>query len=90
LELIGHKVYLISRIDGLHVGPAVSEYYGKRASEVISKYILGFARYGENPSARMTVRTASHRAKLVSNIYDSKEQAIAAVEQMKKQGQERS
>ena len=83
LETIGHKVYIISKIDGLRIGPAVAEYYGKRVREVFDQYLLGFARYGHDSTARMSVRTSSHRAKLVSNIYDTKEQAIEAIERMK-------
>lgn len=83
LESIGHKVYLISRIDGLHVGAAVSEYYGGKAREVFQKYILGFARYGEDPAARMTVRTSSKKANLESNIYNTRQEAISAIESMK-------
>jgi hypothetical protein len=83
LEKIGHKVYIISKIDGLHIGPAVAEYYGQRVRAVFDGYLLGFARYGHDATARMMVRTSSHRAKLVSNIYDTKEQAIEAIEKMK-------
>lgn len=84
LESIGHRVYLISKIDGLQVGAGVSEYYGRRAREVFQKYVLGFARYGEDPAARMTVRTASKKANLESNIYNTREEAVAAIEAMKK------
>jgi len=84
LESIGHKVYLISKIDGLHVGAAVSEYYGRRAREVFQRFVLGFTRYGDDPAARMTVRTASKKADLESHIYNTREEAIAAIEAMKK------
>ncbi len=83
LEDIGRKVYLISKIDGLHIGANVSELYGRRSREVFESHILGFARYGDDPSARMTLRTASKKARLESNIYGSREEAVRAVEQMK-------
>lgn len=83
LESIGRKVYLISKIDGLHVGAGASEYYGRRAREVFQRFVLGFARYGEDPAARMTVRTSSKKAHLESHIYNTREEAIQAVEQMK-------
>lgn len=82
LESIGRKVYIISKIDGLHIGASVSELYGQRAREVFQKYILGFARYGEDPSARMTVRTASRKARLESHIYGTRAEAVQAVLQM--------
>jgi hypothetical protein len=83
LESIGRKVYMISKIDGLRIGAGVSEYYGRRSRDVFQNHILGFARYGDEPSARMTVRTASKKAKLESNICDSREEAVRAVERMK-------
>lgn len=83
LESIGRRVYMISRIDGLRIGAGVSENYGRRSREVFQGHILGFARYGGDPSARMTVRTASKKARLESSIYDTREEAVRAVEQMK-------
>lgn len=83
LEEIGRRVYMISRIDGLRIGAGVSENYGRRSREVFQDHILGFARYGGDPSARMTVRTASKKARLESSIYDTREEAVRAVEQMK-------
>ena len=82
LEKIGHKMYIICKIDGLHISASVSEYYGKRIKEIIGQYNHGFARYGENPAARMTVRTASRKADLESNIYSSREEAIEAIVRM--------
>jgi hypothetical protein len=85
LEKLGRKVYVISRIDGLRVAAPVSEYYGRKARGVFEKHILGLVRYGEDPAARMTVRTASRKAQLESNIFNTREEAVAAVEKMKQQ-----
>lgn len=84
LESLGRRVYMISKIDGLHIGAQVSEYYGHRSREVFHKHILGFSRYGENPMARMTVRTSSKKAKLESNICNTREESIRVIEQIKK------
>ena len=84
LESLGRRVYMVSKIDGLHIGAQVSEYFGQRAREVFQKYILGFARYGENPAARMTVRTSSKKAKLESNICNTREEAIRVIKQIMK------
>ena len=73
---LGRKVNMISKIDGLHISAAISPYYGKRAKETVIQYVLNFARYGENPTARMTVRTSSRKADLETNICDSREQAL--------------
>jgi hypothetical protein len=83
LRALGHPVYMISKIDGLHIGARISEYYGQRSREVFKGHILGFARFGENPAARMTVRTASRKAGLESNICNTREEAVRIIEQMR-------
>jgi hypothetical protein len=79
---IGKKFYMISNIDGLRVHADIAGYYGERARETTERHLLGFARYGNNDFARMTIRTSSTRARLQSNIYGTREEAVAAVEQM--------
>jgi hypothetical protein len=79
------KVYLISHIDNLLVRASITEYYGDVARATVGDYVLGFARWGTKDLARLTVRTTSLKAKLTPNIYDTREQAIAAIEEMKKQ-----
>lgn len=81
---LGKKVYMVSNIDHLLVGASIAHYYGETARSTVGHYLLGFARYGTNDWARMTVRTTSLKASMTPNIYDSREAAIAAVEKMKK------
>ncbi|OQX55439.1 MAG: hypothetical protein B5M53_04180 [Candidatus Cloacimonas sp. 4484_209] len=83
-EKLGKKVYIISNIDDLLVRAAVAEYYGETAKNTVAKYVLGFARWGTNDWARMTVRTTSLKANLPPNIYSSREEAIQTIEEMKK------
>jgi hypothetical protein len=82
-QKIGHPVYLVSSIDNLRVKPAAAEFYGRRLKELAQRHVLGFSRYSGNPTARMTVRTASLRSDYVINIYDTKEQAVGSVRKMK-------
>ncbi|MBN2620029.1 hypothetical protein JXB22_02980 [candidate division WOR-3 bacterium] len=84
---LGRKVYMISNIDHLLVRAAIADYYGKTARSTVGHYLLGFARYGTNDWARMTVRTTSLKASMTPNIYDSREAAIAAIEKMKTDSQ---
>jgi hypothetical protein len=84
---LGRKVYMISNIDHLLVRAAIADYYGKTARSTVGHYLLGFARYGTNDWARMTVRTTSLKASMIPNIYDSREAAIAAIEKMKTDSQ---
>jgi len=81
---LGKKVYMVSNINGLLVHAPIAEYYGETARTTIGHYLLGFARWGTNDRARMTVRTTSLKAKVKPNIYDTREDAIQAIEEMKK------
>ena len=78
----GKKFYMISNIDRLKIHHEVATYYGERARATTERHLLGFARYGSNDLARMTIRTSSTKARLQSNIYATKEDAIAAIQAM--------
>lgn len=80
LKDIGHKVWIVTGIDGLKVHAKVSDYYGRQLKELTSPWYLGFARWGTNPLSRMAVRTASVVARYDVNIHDTKEQAIETIE----------
>lgn len=80
-EIAGGKFYVVSKIDGLMISAKMSELYGERVKEILDEYVLGHARYAENPQARMSVRTASLKGKISPNIYNSKEEAIRAIEE---------
>ena len=82
LARIGKKVWLVTGIDGLEVHAQQYEHYGTRIKALSGQWYLGFARWGTQPLARMTVRAASIRAQYGINIYSTSEAAIAAVEKM--------
>ncbi|KPK68857.1 hypothetical protein AMJ87_11315 [candidate division WOR_3 bacterium SM23_60] len=83
-EKLNKKVYMVSRIDGLLVHADIAEYYGETARRTVYKYLLGYARWGANDWARMTVRTTSLKAKMEPHIYSTREEAAHAIENMKK------
>jgi len=83
-EQIGKKFYMISNIDSLSIHPSVLEYYGETARRTIGHYILGFARWGSNEVSRMSIRTSSMKARLESHIYQTREEAIQYIEDLKK------
>ena len=83
-EKIGKKFYMISNIDNLSIHPSVLEYYGETARRTIGHYILGFARWGSNDLARMSIRTSSMKAHLESHIYHTRDEAIQYIEELKK------
>ena len=86
---LGKKVYMVSCIDKLLVHAGVAEYYGETARTTVGKHLLGFARWGTDEWARMTVRTTSLKANIPPNIHDTREAAIAAIEKMKQTAQEK-
>ncbi len=81
-EALGKKVYMVSDINDLRVHAEVADYYGEKAKSTVSQYLLGFARWGTNDVARMTVRTTSLKKKFRPNIYSTREEAIGAIEQI--------
>jgi hypothetical protein len=87
LGQLGHNVYMVANVDGLRVHSAVAEYYGDSARAKVMGKLLGYARYANDPQARMLIRTASLKGKLKPNIYDSREQAIEAIEALKREQQ---
>jgi hypothetical protein len=84
-EKLGEKVYLVVNIDNLLIHGSVLEYYGKASFRTVDKYVIGLARWGVNDKARMTVRTTSLKVKLAPNIYKTREEAVKAIEEMKKE-----
>lgn len=82
-EKLGKKVYMVSNINGLLVHAPIAEYYGETSRATVGQYLLGFARWGTNDWARMTVRTTSLKASMTPNIYDTREEAIEAIEKMR-------
>lgn len=82
-EKLGKKVYMVSNINNLLVHAPIAEYYGETSRATVGQYLLGFARWGTNEWARMTVRTTSLKAKMTPNIYDTREEAIEVIEKMK-------
>lgn len=86
-QKLGKKVYMISHIDNLLVRAGIADYYGDTARATVGDCLLGFARWGTNDWARMTVRTTSLKAKMTPNIYDTREEAIEAIKQMKEDKQ---
>jgi hypothetical protein len=85
---LGKRVYMISHIDNLLVHAGIADYYGETSRATVGHYLLGFARWGTNDWARMTVRTTSLKAKMTPNIYDTREGAVDAIKEMKKSEEE--
>jgi hypothetical protein len=84
LKELGRRVWVVTSIDGLKVGANAYVFYGENLKTIAEKWFYGIARWGKNPESRMTVRMASRKAKADINIYDTKQLAIEAIEEMKR------
>jgi hypothetical protein len=78
-EKLGKRTYMISHIDNLLVHAEASDYYSKVARDFTLRWIIGFARWGTNSWARMTVRTTALKARMAPCIYSTREEAIRSV-----------
>ena len=87
-EKLGKKVYMVANINNLLVRTAIADYYGETSRNTVEKYVLGLARWGTNDWARMTVRTTSLKAKITPNIFVTREEAIQAILELQKKGEE--
>lgn len=83
LRELERPAYIVSNIDHLRVGAEIAEYYGQRARETVDRYSLGFARWGSDSWARMTVRTTSLKTGMPTKIFDTREEAVQEIERMK-------
>jgi hypothetical protein len=84
-QKLGRKVYVVVNIDNLLVHGSVQVYYGESSLRTVNQYVIGLARWGVNDKARMTVRTTSLKVKLAPNIYKTREEAVKAIEDMKRE-----
>jgi hypothetical protein len=85
-ESLGKKCWLVTNIDDLFVAGQVADHYAEASLRVMSKHLLGFARWATNSWARMSVRTTALKARVPATIYSSREEAVAAIEEMKRTG----
>lgn len=83
LRQLERPAFIVSNIDHLRVWAEVAEYYGQRARETVDQYSLGFARWGTDSWARMTVRTTSLKAGMPTKIFDTRDEAVEEIERMK-------
>jgi hypothetical protein len=77
-------VYMLAHIDKLLVHAEIADYYAEKARDITHNYLLGFARWGTDNWARMTVRTTSSKANMAPRIYATREEGIAAIEAEKR------
>ena len=83
-KTLGKKCWLVTNIDDLFIAGQVADYYAEASAPLISRNFLGFARWATNSWARMSVRTTALKAKMSATIYTSQEEAVAAIEELRR------
>jgi hypothetical protein len=80
----GRKAYFVVDFDNITINVAELAFYAeqtKRAHEICA---VTSVRYGGNPLQRAATRLAGMKNQKPSNIYETREQALAAVRAMKR------
>ncbi|HVN74996.1 MAG TPA: hypothetical protein VMT19_01680 [Thermoanaerobaculaceae bacterium] len=85
-EALGKKSWLVTKIDGLFVAGQVADYYAERSRQIMGRHLLGFARWATDSWARMSVRTTALKARMPATIHESRAEAEAAIEEMRRTG----
>jgi hypothetical protein len=83
IKTVGEKFWMVAHIDKLAIHADAAEYYGQRARAATSELLLGLARWGEDSTARMALRTTAMKARMPYDMYSSREEAERAIERMK-------
>jgi hypothetical protein len=83
-KALGKKCWLVTNIDDLFVGGQIADYYAEASLQLITHNFLGIARWATNSWARMSVRTTALKAKMTATIYFSQEEAVAAIDELRR------
>jgi branched-chain amino acid transport system ATP-binding protein len=84
LEATGKRWYFLVIYTDCVIEPQVWDRFAARGKNTNIKYGLGTVRVGTSASARETIRQRAQRDMFRANIYDSRDQAILALGEMRK------
>jgi len=84
LSSLNREVYMLADISHLKIHPSLVEYYGEMSRTSVLDHLLGFARFGGASYDRMLIRFSTLKAHLDPNIYATREEALAAIEEMQR------
>lgn len=86
-KTLNHKVFAVSCWHETKMGPEMAERFGQNCVELL-KHLRGLVRYGvADPVTNITIRSTTLMTHLQGNnsyIYQTKEEALAAVRQREK------
>jgi len=84
MEATGKRWYFLVIYTDCVIEPQVWDRFAARGKTTNIKYGLGTVRVGTSASARETIRERAQREMFRANIYDSRDQAILALGEMRK------
>ena len=85
MSRFGRKVELLIGLDGLIVRPAVGRFFGEQRKEVLEKFSTRSFRFGGDSATRTTVYTTSVLTGADANIHPSRDAALAALLEARRQ-----
>ncbi len=78
-RLCKKKVYCVINYTGVTVDPTVLEYWSHKRTDAVTRYSLTTVRYGADLQMRIAVRAMATRTHVPSNLYATRDEAIAVV-----------
>src|SRR5262249_22818043 len=84
LEETGRRWYFVVNYAGCAIADDVWDHFGDRGKRSNTAYGLGTVRFGLSPSARQTIRARAMLAQFRANVFDTREEALAALADLRK------
>ena len=79
----GKKVYFVVNFDNVTINAGELEFYAEQTRRAHEMCAIASVRYGGNPLQRTVTRLAGMKIHLPSNIYETREEALAVVRKLK-------
>jgi hypothetical protein len=79
----GNKVFVVTGYDGFSINLRESDWFLERLKPAVEVMALAVLRYGGDPLQRTAARVRSMKLHSNSSIYDTREEALAAVRKLR-------
>jgi propionate CoA-transferase len=83
LEPIGHRVYAVVNYDNFSISPELMEAYTVMVKSIVDRFYTGVTRYTTSTFLRMKIGEALKERRMAPHIYESREEAEAALKGVK-------
>jgi propionate CoA-transferase len=79
LEPVGHRVYAVVNYDNFSISPELMEAYTTMVKAIVERFYTGVTRYTTSTFLRMKIGEALQERALAPHIYETREEAEAAL-----------